>query len=82
MKKLVRKKMELLNMLLEFILDYQTILELKIWNAEGTSIEFLNLLLELFNGNAMQIKASYQLKNRVKLTEVNEPSSFWNREWF
>lgn len=66
----------------EFILDYQTILELKKWNAEGNFDRVSQLIIRAIQWKAMQIKASYLLRSRVKLTEENDQSSFWNREWF
>lgn len=66
----------------EFILDYQTILELKKWNAEGNFDRVSQLIIRAIQWKAMQIKASYELRNRVKVTEENDQSSFWNREWF
>lgn len=66
----------------EFILDYQTILELKKWNAEGNFDRVSQLIIRAIQWKAMQIKASYLLRSRVQLTEDNDKSSFWNREWF
>lgn len=66
----------------EFILDYQTILELKKWNAEGNFDRVSQLIIRAIQWKAMQIKASYLLRTRVQLTEENDKSSFWNREWF
>lgn len=66
----------------EFILDYQTILELKKWNAEGNFDRVSQLIIRAIQWKAMQIKASYLLRSRVQLTEENDKSSFWNREWF
>ena len=66
----------------EFILDYQTILELKKWNAEGNFDRVSQLIIRAIQWKAMQIKASYLLRSRVQLTEENDQSSFWNREWF
>ena len=66
----------------EFILDYQTILELKKWNAEGNFDRVSQLIIRAIQWKAMQIKASYLLRSRVQLTEDNDQSSFWNREWF
>lgn len=66
----------------EFILDYQTILELKKWNAEGNFDRVSQLIIRAIQWKAMQIKASYLLRTRVQLTEDNDKSSFWNREWF
>ena len=66
----------------EFILDYQTILELKKWNAEGNFDRVSQLIIRAIQWKAMQIKASYLLRSRVQVTEENDKSSFWNREWF
>lgn len=66
----------------EFILDYQTILELKKWNAEGNFDRVSQLIIRAIQWKAMQIKAGYELRSRVKVTEDNDKSSFWNREWF
>ena len=66
----------------EFILDYPTILELKKWNAEGNFDRVSQLIIRAIQWKAMQIKASYLLRSRVKVTEENDKSSFWNREWF
>lgn len=66
----------------EYILDYQTILELKKWNPEGNFDRVSQLIVRAIQWKAKQLKAKDQLKSRVKTNEDNDQSSFWNRAWF
>lgn len=65
----------------EFILDYQTILELKKWNAEGNFDRVSQMIIRAIQWKSWKLIAEDKLKNRVKVTEDNDPSSFWNRQW-
>lgn len=65
----------------EYILDYQTILELKKWNAEGNFDRVSQMIIRAIQRKANQLVAESKLRNRVKTTEENDKSSFWNRTW-
>lgn len=66
----------------EYILDYPTILELKKWNAEGNFDRVSSLIIRAIQMKAWNLAAADKLKNRVKLTEENDKSDFFNRSWY
>lgn len=66
----------------ERFLDYQTILELKKFNAEGNFDRISSLLLLGIYWKSIDIKGKRELANRKKVTEDNDKTDIFNRQWF
>lgn len=66
----------------ERFLDYQTILELKKFNADGNFDRISSLILLGIYWKSMDIKGKRELANRKKVTEDNDKTDIFNRNWF
>ena len=66
----------------ERFLDYQTILELKKFNAEGNFDRISSLILLGIYWKSIDIKGKRELASRKKLTEDNDKTDIFNRQWF
>lgn len=66
----------------ERFLDYQTILELKKFNAEGNFDRISSLILLGIYWKSIDIKGKRELANRKKATEDNDKTDIFNRQWF
>lgn len=66
----------------ERFLDYQTILELKKFNAEGNFDRISSLILLGIYWKAIDIKGKRELASRKKVTEDNDKTDIFNRQWF
>lgn len=66
----------------ERFLDYQTILELKKFNAEGNFDRISSLILLGIYWKSIDIKCKLELANRKKVTEENDKTDIFNRQWF
>ena len=66
----------------ERFLDYQTILELKKFNAEGNFDRISSLILLGIYWKSMDIKGKRELASRKKVTEDNDKTDIFNRQWF
>lgn len=66
----------------ERFLDYQTILELKKFNAEGNFDRISSLILLGIYWKSIDIKGKRELANRKKVTEYNDKTDIFNRQWF
>lgn len=66
----------------ERFLDYQTILELKKFNAEGNFDRISSLILLGIYWKAIDIKGKRELASRKKVTEENDKTDIFNRQWF
>lgn len=66
----------------ERFLDYQTILELKKFNAEGNFDRISSLLLLGIYWKSIDIKGKRELASRKKVTEDNDKTDIFNRQWF
>ena len=66
----------------ERFLDYQTILELKKFNAEGNFDRISSLILLGIYWKSIDIKGKRELANRKKITEENDKTDIFNRQWF
>lgn len=66
----------------ERFLDYQTILELKKFNAEGNFDRISSLILLGIYWKSMDIKGKRELASRKKVTEENDKTDIFNRQWF
>lgn len=66
----------------ERFLDYQTILELKKFNAEGNFDRISSLILLGIYWKSVDIKGKRELANRKKVTEDNDKTDIFNRQWF
>lgn len=66
----------------ERFLDYQTILELKKFNAEGNFDRISSLILLGIYWKSIDIKGKRELANRKKVTEDNDKTDIFNRNWF
>lgn len=66
----------------ERFLDYQTILELKKFNAEGNFDRISSLILLGIYWKSIDIKGKRELANRKKVTEDNDKTDIFNRQWF
>ena len=66
----------------ERFLDYQTILELKKFNAEGNFDRISSLILLGIYWKSIDIKGKRELANRKKVTEYNDKTDIFNRNWF
>lgn len=66
----------------ERFLDYQTILELKKFNAEGNFDRISSLILLGIYWKSIDIKDKRELASRKKVTEENDKTDIFNRQWF
>lgn len=66
----------------ERFLDYQTILELKKFNAEGNFDRISSLILLGIYWKSIDIKGKRELVSRKKVTEDNDKTDIFNRQWF
>lgn len=66
----------------ERFLDYQTILELKKFNAEGNFDRISSLILLGIYWKSIDIKGKRELASRKKVTEDNDKTDIFNRKWF
>lgn len=66
----------------ERFLDYQTILELKKFNAEGNFDRISSLILLGIYWKSIDIKGKRELTSRKKVTEENDKTDIFNRQWF
>lgn len=66
----------------ERFLDYQTILELKKFNAEGNFDRISSLILLGIYWKSIDIKGKRELASRKKVTEENDKTDIFNRKWF
>ena len=63
-------------------LDYQTILELKKFNAEGNFDRISSLILLGIYWKSIDIKGKRELASRKKVIEDNDKTDIFNRQWF
>lgn len=66
----------------ERFLDYQTILELKKFNADGNFDRISSLILLGIYWKSIDIKGKRELASRKKVTEENDKTDIFNRQWF
>lgn len=66
----------------ERFLDYQTIIELKKFNAEGNFDRISSLILLGIYWKSIDIKGKRELASRKKVTEDNDKTDIFNRQWF
>lgn len=66
----------------ERFLDYQTILELKKFNAQGNFDRISSLILLGIYWKSIDIKGKRELASRKKVTEENDKTDIFNRQWF
>lgn len=66
----------------ERFLDYQTILELKKFNAEDNFDRISSLILLGIYWKSIDIKGKRELASRKKVTEENDKTDIFNRQWF
>lgn len=66
----------------ERFLDYQTILELKKFNAEGNFDRISSLILLGIYWKSIDIKGKRELASRKRVTEENDKTDIFNRQWF
>lgn len=66
----------------ERFLDYQTICELKKFNAEGNFDRISSLILLGIYWKSIDIKGKRELASRKKVTEENDKTDIFNRQWF
>lgn len=66
----------------ERFLDYQTILELKKFNTDGNFDRISSLILLGIYWKSIDIKGKRELANRKKVTEDNNKTDIFNRNWF
>lgn len=66
----------------ERFLDYQTILELKKFNSDGNFDRISSLILLGIYWKSIDIKGKRELANRKKVTEENDKTDIFNRQWF
>lgn len=66
----------------ERFLDYQTILELKKFNAEGNFDRISSLILLGIYWKSIDIKGKRELASRKKVTQDNDKTDIFNRQWF
>jgi hypothetical protein len=66
----------------ERFLDYQTILELKKFNAESNFDRISSLILLGIYWKSIDIKGKRELASRKKVTEENDKTDIFNRQWF
>lgn len=66
----------------ERFLDYQTILELKKFNSEGNFDRISSLILLGIYWKSIDIKGKRELASRKRVTEDNDKTDIFNRQWF
>lgn len=66
----------------ERFLDYQTILELKKFNADGNFDRISSLILLGIYWKSIDIKGKRELANRKEVTEYTDKTDIFNRNWF
>lgn len=66
----------------ERFLDYQTILELKKFNAQGNFDRISSLILLGIYWKSIDIKGKRELASRKRVTEDNDKTDIFNRQWF
>lgn len=66
----------------ERFLDYQTILELKKFNPDGNFDRISSLILLGIYWKSIDIKGKRELASRKKVTEDNDKTDIFNRQWF
>ena len=66
----------------ERFLDYQTILELKKFNADGNFDRISSLILLGIYWKSIDIKGKRELASRKKVTGDNDKTDIFNRKWF
>lgn len=66
----------------ERFLDYQTILELKKFNTEGNFDRISSLILLGIYWKSIDVKGKRELASRKKVTEDNDKTDIFNRQWF
>lgn len=66
----------------ERFLDHQTILELKKFNSEGNFDRISSLILLGIYWKSIDIKCKRELASRKKVTEDNDKTDIFNRQWF
>lgn len=66
----------------ERFLDYQTILELKKFNADGNFDRISSLILLGIYWKSIDIKGKRELASRKHVTEDNDKTDIFNRQWF
>lgn len=66
----------------ERFLDHQTILELKKFNSEGNFDRISSLILLGIYWKSIDIKGKRELASRKKVTEDNDKTDIFNRQWF
>lgn len=66
----------------ERFLDYQTILELKKFNTECNFDRISSLILLGIYWKSIDIKGKRELASRKKVTEENDKTDIFNRQWF
>ena len=66
----------------ERFLDYQTILELKKFNSEGNFDRISSLILLGIYWKSIDIKGKRELASRKKVTQDNDKTDIFNRQWF
>ena len=62
------------------IYDYQSILELKKWNAIGNFDRVSEMIMRALRWRLMDIQAAKELVKRKKITEASD--NIWKRDWF
>lgn len=67
--------------LFQTIFDYQSILELKKWNALGNFDRVSEMIVRAIQWKAKDMEASKELEVRKKLKETNKNNAF-KRDWF
>ena len=64
------------------IYDYQSILELKKWNAVGNFDRVSEMIIYALQWRQRNVDAAKQLANRKKIEDVANKDSIFNRDWF
>ena len=64
------------------IYDYQSILELKKWNAVGNFDRVSEMIIYALQWRQRNVDAAKQLANRKKIEDVVNKDSIFNRDWF
>ena len=64
------------------IYDYQSILELKKWNAVGNFDRVSEMIIYALQWRQRNVDAAKQLANRKKIEDVADKDSIFNRDWF
>lgn len=64
------------------IYDYPSILELKKWNTEGNYDRVSEMLIRAIEYKAIELIRSWELVNKVEISQSTQPNGIFNREWF